>query len=265
MLPAAAAPIFALQPLESRRLLHAPPAGPHIAPPVGVGGAIGTTVNAILDQCPEVVEARDAVQAALHQLHVDRREGREQIAATRDAIMDEMRQLAEDVGHENVRDALAPLKEKLRADIQAQFDELRPVSEELRVAKRQGRQQVAAALEALREAHQSGDQAAIEAAQQELNETREQVQADLEPIRQEILSIHEHWKPIIQADHEAIESKLEELNPDLEPLFDQLDADHEALKEKLESGLAAVTEAQQALKTAIADCRDEHADGDHTA
>jgi hypothetical protein len=248
-------PNFTLQPLESRRLLHA---GPHL----GAGDVVSGI--GVLAECPEVVEARAALQEAVQQLLTDQRAGRKTLKADRAAIVEEMKQLADEVGQEAIKHALQPLKDQLRADERAKFKELRAANEELRVAKRQGRQLLAADLEALHEAQQSGDHAAIDAAREKLQATKAQVQEDLKPIRDNILAIKDKWRPIITADHEAVESKLEELNPDLVPLFDKLEADTEALQEKLESGHATVSAATGELKVAIQDCLEAHGE-EHVA
>jgi hypothetical protein len=241
-------PIFALQPLESRRLLHAGHPG------IGPAG--------ILEECPEVVEARAAVQDAVEQLNADQRAGRRTIKADRMAIVEEMKQLADEIGAEGIKDALAPLKEKLHADTKAKNKEFRAAREELRIAKRKGRQLIAADIEALRDAKESGDQAAIDAAEEKLAADKAQIEADLKPIRDGIIALGEKWRPILTADHEAIESKLEELNPDLIPLFDKLDDDIAAVQAKLDAAHAAVTSAHGELRTAIADCLETHATDD---
>ena len=245
-----AQPIFSLQPLESRRLLHA--GHLHVAPVAGNHG--------VLDDCPEVVEARSAMQDAIAQLNADQRAGKRTIRADRAAIVEEMQQLADEIGADGIKDALAPLKEKLRLDTRAKNKEFRAAKEELRVAKRRARQLIAADLKALQEARQAGDQAAIDAAEDKLAADREQVQADLKPIRDGIVALGDKWRPILTGDHEAIESKLEELNPDLIPLFDKLDDDIAAVQAKLEAGHAAVTAAHEDLRTAVADCVEEHGD-----
>jgi hypothetical protein len=247
-------PIFSLQPLESRRLLHA--GHLHVGP--AAGG------NSVLDDCPEVIEARAGVQEAVAQLNADQRAGRKTIKADRMAIVEEMKQLADEIGADGIRDALAPLKEQLRVDTRAKNKEFRAAREELRIAKRKGRQLIAADLKALQEAKQSGDQAAIDAAEEKLAADKLQIEADLKPIRDGIIALGEKWRPILTADHEAVESKLEELNPDLIPLFDKLDDDIAAVQEKLEAAHAAVTAAHEDLRTAIADCLEEHG-GETTA
>ncbi|MEA2710563.1 MAG: hypothetical protein QOF78_3164 [Phycisphaerales bacterium] len=246
-------PIFALQALESRRLLHA---GPH----VGVGGG-----NSVLDDCPEVIDARAAMKDAVTQLLAAQRAGRKTLKADRAAIVDELKQLADDIGQDAMKDALAPLKEKLRADEKAKFKELRNAAETLRITKRAGRQLLAADLKALHEAHQSGDQTAIDDAKAKLKADKESLSASLKPIRDNIIAIKDKWRPIITADHEAVETKLEALNPDLVPLFDKLENDTEALQQKLEDGHGKVADANQDLKVAIADCLAQHAAGVHTA
>src|SRR5688500_5138993 len=150
-------PIFSLQPLESRRLLHA--GHVHISPPAG---------SYVLDDCPEVIDARAGVQEAIAQLNADQRPGRKTIKADRAAIVEEMKQLADEIGADGIKDAVAPLKEKLRVDTRAKNKEFRAAKEELRVAKRRGRQLIAADLQALQEAKQYGVQAYIDAADDKL-------------------------------------------------------------------------------------------------
>jgi len=246
-------PIFSLQPLESRRLLHGAVADVAVA-------AAGN----VLDECPEVVTARTAVKDALTQLNADERAGRKTLRADRVAIMDEMKQLADDIGQDGIKDALAPLKEKVRTDTKAKNKEFRAAYEELRVAKRKSRQLLATDLKALHDAKQAGDQDAIDAAQKKLTDDRAQVQEDLKPVRDSIKALADKWRPTLTADYEAVQSKLEELNPDLTPLFDKLDTDIAALQTKFEAGRADVSTAQADLKTAIADCLAEHPNG-HTA
>ena len=235
-------PIFSLQPLESRRLLHA---GPHLP-------------GELAELCPEVPEAQEALHDAVMQLRADKRQGMESLAETRSQIREEMQQLADEIGQDGIAEALQPLREKLRADERAKFKELRTANDELRIAKRQARQLIEADLQALREAQQSGDQEAIDAAREKLAADKLQIQEDLKPIRDNIIAIKDKWRPIISADHEAIESKLEELNPDLAPLFDKVEADAEALHEKLLADQQAITDATAALKTAVEECRAEH-------
>ena len=248
-------PIFSLQALESRRLLHA--AHPNV--PVAAAAASG-----VLDECPEVVTARAAVKDAFTQLNTDERAARKTIRADRAAIMDEMKQLADDIGQQGIKDALAPLKEKLHTDTKAKNKEFRALYEELRLAKRKGRQLLAADLKALHDAKDGGDQDAIDAAQKKLTDDRAQIQEDLKPIRDKIKALADKWRPILKADTDAIQAKLEELNPDLKPLFDKLDDDLAALATKVEADRGALNTAQADLKTAIADCLAEHPEG-HTA
>lgn len=248
-----AQPIFSLQPLECRRLLHA-----------ALPAALGNAANAVLDECPEVVTARAAVKDALQKLNTDERAARKTIRADRSAIMDEMKQLADDIGQQGIKDALAPLKDKLHTDTKAKNKEFRAAYEELRVAKRKGRQLLAADLKSLREAKQGTDQSAIDAVQKKLDDDRAQVQDDLKPIRDKIKALADKWRPILQADADAIQAKLEELNPDLKPLFDKLDTDLADLGKTVDADRGAITSAQADLKTAIADCLAEHPQGHGT-
>jgi len=247
-------PIFSLQPLEARRLLHAGQ----------LEVAVAATGGGVLAECPEVIDARAAVKDAVAQLNTDERAGRKTIRADRQAIMEEMKQLADDIGQDGIKDALAPLKEKVRTDTKAKNKEFRAIYEELRIAKRKGRQLLAADLGALRDAKQADDADAIKAAQDKLTADRAQIQEDLKPVRDKIKALADKWRPILTADYEAVESKLEELNPDLKPLFDKLDDDIAAAQSKLQAAHAEVSTAQADLKTAIADCLAEHPAG-HTA
>ena len=247
-----------MQPLESRRLLHAGHLHVGLGAGMGVGQGAGGGAGAVLEECPEVVEAREGLQDAVAKLNADHRAGRKTIKADRIAIVEEMKQLADDIGQQAIKDALQPLKDELHTQTRAKNKEFKAAREELRIAKRKGRQLIAADLEALKEAQQSGDQEAIDAAKAKVQATREQVQEDLKPIRDGIVALGEKWRPILTEAHEAVESKLEELNPDLAPLFDKLDDDIESIQAKLEADHAAVSTAQEELKTAIADCREEH-------
>ena len=244
--------LFDLQPLESRRLLSVTPVH------------IGDRVDPFAD-CPEVIEARADLQEAQQQLRRDKREGMEVIRADQAAIRAEYQELIEEKGADAVNEALAPLREKLREDTRLKNKELRAAAEELRIAKRAGRQLLAADLEALRAAQESGDQQAIDAARAKLQADKAKIQEDLKPIRDEILAIKQEKRELLVADHAAIQAKLEELNPDLVPLFDKLEADAAALEAKLQTSLAAVTDATEALKQAIQDCREEHGDGTQSA
>ena len=60
-------------------------------------------------------------------------------------------------------------------------------------------------------------------------------------------------------DNAAIQAKLEELNPDLAPLFDKVEADAAALHEKLVADAQAVSDATTALVAAIKECQEASA------
>ena len=235
--------LFDLQPLESRRFLSTtlelrePP-----------------RVDPFAD-CPEVVEARESLGDATRQLRKDKREAAGVFREDHLAIREEYQQLIDDKGQDAVNDALAPLREKLREDTRLKNKELRAAEAELRIAKRAGRQLLAADLQALREAHESGDQSAIDAAKAKLDADKAQLQEDLKPIRDEIQAIKQEKRELLAADHAAIEAKLAELNPDLDPLFDDLHADIATWETKFQSDIAAITDATEALKQAVADCR----------
>ena len=235
--------LFDLQPLESRRLLS-------VTPSLQVDP---------FAECPEVIEARADLQEATQQFRQDKREGQQTTRELQLAIRAEYQKLIEEQGAEAVNEALAPLREKLREDTRVMNKQLRAAAEELRIAKRQGRQLLAADLEALREARESGDEAAIAAARAKLEADKAQIQEDLKPIRDKILDLKQQKRELLAADHAAIQAKLVELHPPLGPLYDDLAEHAAALEAKLQAGVAAVTDASEALKQAIADCRAEHA------
>jgi hypothetical protein len=204
-----------MQALESRQLLD----GVHDHP----GGDL-------LD-CPEVITARQDLQATVMTLRHDKRDGQASLADTRQQIRDEMKQLVEDVGEQGLKDAMQPLNDKLRADEKAKFKELRNAGDELRIAKRDWTKTIAADLKAWRQARVAGDEDAATAAKDLLDTDKQAARDALDPIREKILAIKDKWRPIIGGDHDAIQDKLVELNPDLGPLFDKLDADAQALNE----------------------------------
>ena len=232
-----------LQALESRRLFHAG----HDHPAFDLAA------------CPEVIEATVDLKAAATTLHHDKRDGQADLAETRAKIRDEMKQLVDDIGGDALKEALQPLNDKLRADEKAKFKELRNAGEELRVAKRDWSKKVLADLKAWREARVNGDEEAATAAKETLDATKQAARDALDPIRDKILAIKDKWRPIIGGDHDAIQAKLEELNPDLAPLFDKLNADATALHEKLMADQEMVVDATTALQDAIKDCRDASA------
>lgn len=244
--------LFELQPLESRRLLSVSKVFIEARPEPRLP----------LAECTEVVEARADLAEATLQLRQKKRDGMQVIRQDQLAIREEYQELIEEKGADVVQDALAPLREKLREDTRLKNKELRGVAEELRIAKRSGRQLLAADMEALLEAQASGDADAIEAAREKLAADRAKIQEDLKPIRDRMLEIKQAKRDLLAADHAAIQAKLEELNPDLVPLYDQLAEDAAALEAKLQSALAAVSDANEALRQAIADCRAENTPGD---
>jgi hypothetical protein len=226
-------PTFSVQPLESRCLL----AGHS-------GGAIGEMIND-----PTIVADRQAVQDAAHQLITDQRAGRLTIRADQQAIRDELKQLADDKGQDAINEALQPLKDQLRADEKAKNKELRAAAADLRDAKRTWAKTLLADLKAWRQARVDGaDQQAIDDAKAKLDADKKAAQDALKPIRDDILAIKDKWRPIITADHDAIQAKLESLDGDLKPLFDKLDSDADALSDKLAADQKALADAMDKLK-----------------
>src|SRR5205823_3269818 len=184
------------EPLESRTLL-----------------AFSPTSGLLSD--PTIVADRAAVQKAFDELRGDARSGRTDIRADQQAIRTELQKLADDQGESAIHDALQPLKDKLRADEKARNKELRAKLQELRTTKRNLLKEVRADLIAWRDARISGDQDAIDAAAKKLADDKTAAQDALKPIRDDIVAIKDKWRPIITADHDAIEAKLEDLDPAL--------------------------------------------------
>lgn len=225
-------PMFDVQPLESRRLLSGP----------------GSELGGLLDD-PTIVADRAAVQDATHTLRVDKRAGRVTILADQTAIRTELKSLADDIGAQAIQDAIQPLKDQLRADEKAKNKELRSAASDLRTAKRDWARTILADLRAWRTARLGDDQGAIDDAKAKLDADKEAAHDALQPIRDNIIAIKGKWRPIITADHEAIESKLEELDADLVPLFDKIDADAKALETKLTADVKTLQDALAKLKT----------------
>ncbi len=241
-----------MQALESRTFLSAAPV---MRPPVPRDPPPRPPIDQPNDivQNEDVAAAREALRAATDQLRRDQMAGRRTIGEDQKAVRTEFQKLIDDQGAEAVNAAIQPLKDELRADEIAKNKELRTAGEELRIAKRKARQLIGADLQALAEATQANDQEAIDAAKDKLEADRAQIQEDLEPIRTNIMAIKDRWRPIITADHQAIEDKLVELDPALAPLYDKLNEDAAALQAKLAADTAVVADAAEKLKQAIQD------------
>ena len=95
-----AQPTFSLQPLEARRFLSA--------------------TAAHIEDCPEVIEAQQGLQESIRELRHDRYQGRQELAAIRADIVEELRKLYEGDQGDEIREAVAPLYKELRAALRAQ-------------------------------------------------------------------------------------------------------------------------------------------------
>jgi hypothetical protein len=96
-------PTFSLQPLEARRFLSVTPL--HV------------------EDCPEVVEAREDLQEVTMNLRHDRYAGRQALGAIRAEIVEELRRMHEENGEE-LREAVAPLRQELVAALKEQLVEV---------------------------------------------------------------------------------------------------------------------------------------------
>ena len=199
---------------------------------------------------PTIQADRQAVEDAFHQLRTDQRSGRSTIRTDQQAVRAEYKKLIDDKGADAVKTALQPLLDQLRADEKAKNKDLRAALSDLRTAKHDWAKTLLADLRAWRQARvDGGDQSAIDAAKKKLADDKAAARKALDPIREKILAVKDKWRPIITADHDAIQNKLEDLDPALKPLYAKLDADASALEKKLSDDQKSLADATDKLKT----------------
>jgi len=223
--------------LESRTFLSITPA----TPATPTGGVFND---------PIIQADRQAVQDAAHQLRTDVRSGRSTIRADQQAVRTEFKNLIDDKGADAVKTALQPLLDQLRTDEKAKNKALRTAVKDLSAAKRTWTKTLLADLRAWRHARVSGDdQSAIDAAKKKLDDDKAAAKSALDPIRDNLLAVKDKWRPIITADHDAIQNKLEDLDPALKPLYAKLDADASSLETKVSGDQKSLADATDKLKT----------------
>ena len=236
-------PIFVVQPLEARRFLSAAPA--------------------LVDECPEVVDARQDVQVAEAQLRRDRSRGRYELNELRQAIGEEIRKIYAEHGDE-VRDAVAPLHQALRAAIRAQTEARRAILDDLQDLREKWQPTLTADLHAVLEARRSGDADALADALDKFHADRNALYAELNPLKQQLRQVTEETNEDITEARLAIEDKLAEYSDTLKDLLDQLRTRSYEIGQKFQAGHNAVMQARKTLADAIAECREEHG-GEHAA
>ena len=237
-------PTFSLQPLEPRRFLSAAPL--HV------------------EDCPEVVEARQDLQEVEMQLRHDRSIGRHELAGIRAQIIEELHKLYAEKGDE-LREAVAPLQHELRAAIRAQAEARRVILEDLQAIRDKWHPTLQADLQAVLEARAAGDADALAEALDQFHADRNALYAELNPLKAELREVTEETNGAITAARLAIEDKLAEFSLTLAELLERLRTRSYEIGQKLLAGHNAVMDARQELADAIAECREEHADEHATA
>jgi len=234
-------PSFALQPLESRRLLSASAVDVH--------------------ECPEVVEARQELHELVVDFARDRRTGRAALAEIRAEIREVLAQLYEEKGEE-IREALAPLHEELAEAFKSQSEQRRALLSDMREIREQWAPILAADLEAVLQARASGDEEALKEASDKLIADRNAMKAELLPLKQELAEVMKETRAQIGEIRQRIDDTLATFSDELKSLLDQLRTKAQEVHDLLTADHDAVVAAEQKLRQAIAECRAEHA-GDH--
>ena len=234
-------PTFSLQPLEARRFLSASPM--HI------------------EDCPEVTEAREELHEVTVDLRHDRFAGRQAIAAIRAEVIVELDKMHAENG-EALEEAVAPLRQELRAAIRAMGAARHEVLEDLQGIREKWQPTIAADLAAIHEARVAGDEDALKEATDKFHADRSSLYAELNVLKAELKEVTEEKGQAISDAYLAIEDKLAEFSPKLRELLDKLRAKQREVMQTLQADHDKVVAAQQNLKEAIEECREEHA-GEH--
>ena len=235
-------PTFSLQPLEARRFLSASPM--HV------------------EDCPEVVEAREELHEVSEDFRHDRYAGRQAIAAIRAEVGEELRRMHEENGEE-LEEAVAPLRQELRAAIRALGAARAEILEDLQGIRDKWQPTITADLQAIRAAHAAGDEEALKEATDKFHADRSSLYAELNVLKAELKEVTEEKGQAISDAYLAIEDKLAEFSPKLRELLDKLRAKQAEVMQTLQAGHDKVVAARQNLSEAIEACHDEHA-GEHT-
>lgn len=237
-----ARPTFSLQPLEPRRFLSA--------------------TAAHVDDCPQVVEAQEALHESVRELRHDRYQGRQELAAIRADIVEELRRLYESDQGDEIRAAVAPLYRELREALRAQGEARREVLEDLQAVREKWAPILRADVEAVWEAKHAGDADALAEATAKIEADRKALYEELNPLKEQLHQVTLDTSEAIQDARDAIEDKLGEYSDTLKSLIEKLRARAKAVHEELVADHQAYLTAQKNLADAIEACREEHG-GDH--
>jgi predicted nucleic acid-binding Zn-ribbon protein len=240
-----ARPTFSLQPLEARRFLSA-------------------TAAALVDDCPEVVEARQDLQSAIGELRHDRYQGRQDLGAIRSQIVEELRKLYESDKGDDVRAAVAPLYKELREALRAQGEARHEVLEDLQAVREKWQPTLVADIDAVWKAKRAGDEDALADATAKIEADRKALYDELNPLKDKLKQVTDETSQAIQDAHDAIEDKIAEFSDTLKDLFARLRTKANDVRDTLVADHQAYETAQQSLADAIKECREEHG-GDPTA
>jgi hypothetical protein len=238
-----AQPTFSLQPLESRRFLSA--------------------TAAHIEDCPEVTEAQQELHESIRELRHDRYQGRQELAAIRADIVEELRKLYASDQADEIREAVAPLYKELREALRAQGEARREVLEDLQGVRETWAPILHADIEAVWKAKREGDDDALAEATAKIEADRKALYEELNPLKEQLHQVTLDTSEAIQDARDAIEDKLGEYSDTLKDLIEKLRAKAKEVHDTLVADHQAYVNAQRSLADAIKECREEHGD-DHT-
>jgi peptidoglycan hydrolase CwlO-like protein len=209
-------PIFSLQPLECRTFLAA-----------HVGGVW---------RDPTIVADRAVIIADYKDLNADKRSGRAAIIADQKALNAELEKLRANTP--DLEAQLKPVKDQLKADEKARRNELVADAKAIRNAELAAAPTIRADKRQLFADIRSGNQAKIDASKKKLADDRAALASTLKPLLAELKADTSKWRTKLQADRNAIQAKLEQLDPALKPLYDKLAADTASFNKTIAEDLA---------------------------
>jgi hypothetical protein len=225
-------PTFSLQPLEARRFLSVSPG--------------------IVNDSPEVAQAREELQQVTQELRHDRYQGRQELGEIRAQVIEELRKLYEEKGDE-VREAVAPLYKSLRDKIRAQGEARREVLEDLQDIRDEYQPTLQADIQAIMKARQDHDEDALADATEKFEADRAKLYAELNPLKARLQEVTEAARGAISDTRTAIEDKLGEFSDTLKDLIEQHRAKAKEVEATLIADHNAWLAAREKLREALAD------------
>jgi hypothetical protein len=232
-------PNFSIQPLEARRFLSASPA--------------------VVNDSPDVAEAREQLQQVTMELRHDRYQGRAELFELRSQVIEELRKLYAEKGDE-VQAALAPLYKTLRNAIRAQGDARMGVLEELQDIREKWQPAIEADIKAVWDAKRAGDEDALADATKQIESDRSKLYAELNPLKAKLKQVTEDARGAITDAHTAIEDKLGEFSDTLKDLIAKHRAKQAEVHAELTADTEAVLAAREKLRQALKDAGESEAD-----